>query len=63
MTLVNHIMDNSAEGQVKAMAKKYREGTALKLSKVTFDGSVTAMWLTADAHRHGAPQLAEFTGH
>ena len=33
------------EGQVKAMAEKYTEGTALKLSKVTFDGSVTAMWL------------------
>ena len=34
-----------SEGQVKAMGEKYKEGTALKLSKVTFDGSVTAQYI------------------
>ena len=34
-----------SEAQVKAMSDKYTEGTALKLSKVTFDGSVTAQYI------------------
>ena len=34
-----------SEGQVKAMGEKYKEGTALKLSKVTFDGSVNAQYI------------------
>ena len=33
------------ETQVKAMAMKLQEGVALKLSKVTFDGSVTAAYI------------------
>ena len=33
------------EKQVKEMAAKYQEGVALKLSKVTFDGSVTAQYI------------------
>ena len=34
-----------SEGQVKALRDKYHEGTVLKLSKVTFDGSVAAQYI------------------
>lgn len=34
-----------SEAQVKAMGEKYKEGMALKLSKVTFDGSVAAQYI------------------
>ena len=34
-----------SEDQVKAMGEKYKEGTAVKLSKVTFDGSVNAQYI------------------
>ena len=34
-----------SEVQVKAMTEKYKEGTTLKLSKVTFDGTVTAQYI------------------
>ena len=33
------------EGQVKSLGDKYREGTVLKLSKVTFDGSIAAQYV------------------
>ena len=33
------------EKQVKEMAVKYQEGVALKLSKVTFDGSISAQYM------------------
>ena len=34
-----------SEAEVKGMAAKYQEGVALKLTKVTFDGSVAAQYI------------------